>query len=152
MSKGIDLELRTTVFDGLDVDGTVKSTALSGSWDKSSDGHVIIGQLLIAWGQTTVGCCKFQRVPFPEPYFNGTDYSFFAMKHNHETGGIITTKKDGKTGKETTEVIEGKEGLIFQNNKSTQDVSWLAIGRKKQILYCQSQIVFNRKDVPYFLG
>ena len=112
----------------LDVNGTIKSTALSGDWDKSSGssvGYVTIGQLLIIWGQTTVNFESYKIVTFPVP-FDGTNYSFFAEKHGNVAGHIFTVKIKAHGIKK-----EGYEGIIYHNVENrSQKVSWLAIGPK----------------------
>ena len=99
----------------LDVNGTVKSTALSGLWDKSSSGYVRIGNMQIAWGSLEVQTNTFTKVTFPKR-FKHSSYSFIAEKHTQVAGTIYTARKTAS------------QGEIYHNSGKTEPVTWIAIG------------------------
>jgi len=104
----------------LEVNGTVKATALSGSFDTSSSKYIRIGDMQISWGTTgVISDGGSEAVSFPQAYNEVPSVVVASVTRNGLNCGAGGNGTDSRTTSGFT--MEAQSG-------GTNKCSWVAIG------------------------
>ena len=94
----------TSPTEKLEVSGTIKSNALSGSWDNSSNNYIRIGNFQICWGSSS---CNWDgdQIDFPASFVVPPNVVATFTEYSSATLSVINTITNGATVKSTSSEI-----------------------------------------------